>query len=223
MASLRDRNDSYRLQILASMTGVLVLMTALIWWWPMSAPTPPELPFRDDAEDFVQIEEIQPTSHSQDLKPPPPAPLPPVVVPQDVIVEIEFDGSSNLAIDEPGDDAIVQEGATGPTAARSTDVSARLFRTVQPEYPAAARRAGIRARVVVEVDVDRNGQVTGAQIVRSEQARGERMQTVSSLGYGIEASALAAARRSVFRPAESNGEPVSTRTTITFTFGDGQR
>jgi protein TonB len=44
---------------------------------------------------------------------------------------------------------------------------------------------------------------------------------VPSLGYGLEESALDAASRSLFRPAEQNGEPVATRTTITFTFGDG--
>ncbi|PEN13754.1 energy transducer TonB [Longibacter salinarum] len=223
MSSVSHRNESYRLHILGSTTGVLIVMTALVWWWPTFVSVPSELPYRDQATDFVQIEEIQPTNHSQDLKPPPPAPLPPIVVPQDIIVEVEFDGSSNLVIDEPGEDATIQEGATGPTAARSTSVSARLFRTVQPEYPASARKADVRARVVVEVDVNEQGRVTDATVLRRERVNGSRTKLVSSLGYGIEESALSAARRSVFRPAQDNGEPVPTRTTITFTFGEETR
>lgn len=206
--------------MLVSTAGVLLVITALVLWWPTSVASSPELPYRDAATDFVTLEEIQPTSHSENLKPPPPAPLPPVVVPENVVIEITFDGSSNLAIDEPGEDAVLQQGATGPTAAQSTTVSARLFRTVQPEYPAPAREAGVKARVVVEVGVDEKGQVTDATVLRREQSSDGAMRPVPNLGYGLESSALTAARRSIFRPAQSDGQPVSTRTTITFTFGE---
>jgi hypothetical protein len=47
-----------------------------------------------------------------------------------------------------------------------------------------------------------------------------RASPVASLGYGLDDAALSAAHRSRFRPATHRGEPVPTRTTITFTFGN---
>lgn len=215
-----DRDDTYRLHILISTVTVLTLAIVFVLFWPNRSTPPTELPFMDGATDFVEIDEIIPTNQSQDLKPPPPAPLPPIVVPEDVLVEIEFDGSSNLAVDEPGDDATLQDGADRPTLARSSEVGARLFRSVQPTYPERAQKDDVRAKVVVEVAVDESGRVTEASVIRRERITRSGSTPVPSLAYGLEESALDAARRSLFRPAERNGEPVATRTTITFTFGD---
>ncbi len=215
-----DRDDTYRLHILISTATVLALAIALVLLWPNRSAPSTERPFTDAATDFVEIDEIPPTSQSQDLKPPPPAPLPPVVVPEDVLVEVEFDGSSNLMVDEPGEDAKLQDGAEGPTLAQSSEVGARLFRSVQPAYPERAQKDDVRARVVVEVAVDATGRVTDASVLRRERITSGGSMPVPSLAYGLEEAALDAARRSIFRPAERNGEPVATRTTITFTFGD---
>lgn len=215
-----DRDDTYRLHILVSTATVLALAITFVLFWPHRTAPSTNLPFTDAATDFVEIDEIIPTSQSQDRKPPPPAPLPPVVVPEDVLVEIEFDGSSNLMVDDPGDDAIFQDGAQGPTAAQTSDVGARLFRSVQPTYPEQAQKNDVRARIMVEVSVDASGRVTDASILRRERMTSSGDTPVSSLSYGLEESALDAARRSLFRPAERNGEPVATRATITFTFGD---
>lgn len=167
------------------------------------------------------MEEVTPTSQSQEKNPPPPSPLPPIVVPNDRIIEFEVDlGTSALQIETRGEDADVQEGASDRAAAsRVPDTSARLLRAVQPAYPSAAQDNEIKARVVVEVDVNAAGQVTDAHVTKRWILTNDAERPTSQLGYGLEAAALAAARRSLFRPAQFNGEPVSTRTALTFTFG----
>lgn len=219
MGRSSDTRHLYRLKMMGSMVVVLGLAVLLVTFWPAASGSDSDLPFSDTA-DFVEIDEIQPTSHSQELAPPPPAPLPPVVRPVDEIVETRFDASGPLMVDDPGEDARQSDGAAQTVAARLPDVGARLLRAVQPQYPSAAKQSGVKARVVVEVAVNEQGRVTEASVVkRIRISKGGRPRAVGQLGYGIEQAALRAARRSLFRPAEKGGSPVSTRTQLTFTFG----
>jgi len=217
----RDRNEAYRLRVLGAAAGVLAAALVLVWIWPRSIDSPSDLPFRDAPTEVVRLQEITPTSQSQKLAPPPPAPLPPIVVAEDVLVEVDFDGTGPLQIEDPDDDARLQEGTDQPTEAQTTRRGARLLRAVQPRYPESARSDEVRARVVVEVGVDDTGRVTDVAILRRLLATTSGMEDVERLRYGLEESALDAARRSIFRPAETNGRAVATRTTLTFTFGDG--
>lgn len=201
---------------------VLALCLVLVHGWPAGTGAPSDLPFSDVAQEVIAIEEIVPTSQSLERRPPPPAPIPPVVVPNDRLIEVEIEwGTSALQIETPGDDAERQEGAADrATASRLPDTGARLLRAVQPGYPAEARKNDVRARVRVEVQVTASGRVSEAVVTGRWRQHEDGEQPVASLGYGLEDAALNAARRSLFRPAESNGEPVATRTTLTFTFGD---
>jgi len=217
----RDRNEAYRLRVLGAAAGVLAVALVLVWAWPQSIDSPSDLPFRDAPTEVVRLQEITPTSQSQKLAPPPPAPLPPIVVAEDVLVEVDFDGTGPLQIEDPDDDARLQEGTDRPTEAQTTRRGARLLRAVQPRYPESARSDEVRARVVVEVGVDDTGRVTDVAILQRLLATASGMEDVERLRYGLEESALDAARRSIFRPAETNGRAVATRTTLTFTFGDG--
>ena len=217
----RDRNEAYRLRVLGAAAGVLAIALVLVWVWPRSIDAPSDLPFRDAPTEVVRLQEITPTSQSQKLAPPPPAPLPPIVVAEDVLVDVDFDGTGPLQIEDPDDDARLQEGTDRPTEAQTTRRGARLLRAVQPRYPESARSDEVRARVVVEVGVDETGRVTDVAILRRLLATASGMEDVERLRYGLEGSALDAARRSIFRPAETNGRAVATRTTLTFTFGDG--
>jgi len=207
---------------LGALVLVLGLVIALVRWWPAPAPSGPEGPFGERRADRIQVNEIQPTAQSRERTPPPPAPLPPVVVPNDVVIEeeIEFD-EGTLAIEDPGDDERLQEGnSETTTAARRPDTNARLFRAVQPDYPSSARKQRIRARVRVSVLVSETGQVKEATVLkRWRLSDGGRARLVADLEHGLEEAALVAARRSRFRPAQHNGTPVSSQTTITFEFG----
>jgi len=212
----------YRQRLLAATASVLLVAIFVVQGWPSDFGADSPLPYSDRGAESIQIEEVQPTSQSQEKTPPPPAPLPPVVVPNDRIIETEIEwGTGTLQIEDPGDDETYQEGTTAQASASQTpDTNARLLRAVQPEYPSSAQKDGIKARVVVEVQVSAKGQVTEAQIRERAYLENGQPRAVSQLGHGLEQAALAAARRSLFRPARAKGQPVATRTTITYTFGD---
>lgn len=213
--------SSYYRRVMGATVAVLTFTIALVRWWPTGdASSPPEV-FRDRASDRITIRDIQPTSQSEERNPPPPAPLPPVVVPNDVLVEEELEfGDAKLRVETPEDDNKLQEGADQATAARQPDTGARLLRNVQPSYPEAAREEGLRARVEVEVQIDEDGRVQDANIRRRWVLSDDgSVQPVSELGYDLEEAALSAAQRSLFRPARADGRPVSTRKVVTFTFG----
>src|SRR5207253_450421 len=70
------------------------------------------------------------------------------------------------------------------------------------EYPAAQSRG---ARVVLELDVDAQGEVTAARVLTPPQPR-------------FDESALAAARRLRFEPARRGSEPLAVRIQLAFNF-----
>lgn len=213
---------TYRRRIMMSLVIVLALGIAAVRWWPVSFGEAPETFYSDRGPDRIELEEVQPTSQMQERKPPPPAPLPPKVVPNDVLIEEEIEfGEAELAIEDPADDEQYREGRVDEaTASRQPDTNARLFRAVQPEYPSAARDNSVRARVQVAVQISETGQVQEATVMKRWRLSGDgNVRPVSHLEYGLEEAALAAARQSLFRPARANGDPVPTRTTLTFEFG----
>lgn len=213
---------SYHLRVTGATAVVLLLAIGLVEWWPTWPASDAPIRYRDRPTERIQVQEITPTSQSQELNPPPPAPLPPIVVPNDVIVKEEVEiGESSLQIETPGEDERLQEGtSSATTAARQPDTDARLLRNVQPNYPAAARKDEVRARIEVEVKVAKTGRVTEATVRRRWLlSEGGSARAVPKLGYGLEEAALVAAQRSLFRPARADGQPVPTRKIITFTFG----
>jgi periplasmic protein TonB len=74
------------------------------------------------------------------------------------------------------------------------------------EYPPEALRAGLEARVVLELSIDATGRVEAARIMKEE-------------GEGFGAAAVRIARRYFrFRPARRDGAAVATRITFTVHF-----
>ncbi|MBM4358242.1 MAG: TonB-dependent receptor [Deltaproteobacteria bacterium] len=74
---------------------------------------------------------------------------------------------------------------------------------VQPEYTPEAVAAGVQGAVRLKVTIDAAGSVVGASVVEG-------------LGYGLDESALAAAKKLTFIPAKRNGKPF--KATITYQF-----
>lgn len=66
---------------------------------------------------------------------------------------------------------------------------------VAHEYTDEARRAGAEGTVTLRASIDEEGCVVD-------------VEALEKLPHGLTESAVAAARRSVFRPAMENGEPV---------------
>ncbi len=212
---------TYYQRVMGALVLVLGMAVALVRWWPAGTGTDSPSLFRDRPSAPIQIREIQPTSQAQEKSPPPPAPLPPVVVPNEVLVKEELTfGEGELQVDDPDDDEKLQDGTSQVTAARQPDTEARLLKNVQPDYPLDAQKEQVRARIKVEVQVSETGAVQSASITeRWRLYEDGSARPVQDLGYGLDQAALTAAQRSLFRPAESQGTPVATRTILTFTFG----
>jgi len=84
-------------------------------------------------------------------------------------------------------------------------VAPLLVRKAPPAYPRIARTVGREARVDVRVVIDERGRVVEAE-------------ALNDAGYGFEAAAERAARRSDFQPGTIGGIPQRMATTITYEF-----
>lgn len=211
--------DGYRIVVLSTTVLALLVIIALVRWWPVDGTSPEPALVEAGAQEQIQVDEIRPTRQSTDLRPPPPAPLPPILVADDVIIEQdELDLTERfLPIEEPG--LAAPAAPAGETA--MVYEGPKPIRVVEPEYTRAAHRRRVRAEVVVGVRVDERGRVSEAWVMKrlllGDDDEGPR--EVESLGYGLEEAAMAAAERCLFRPARRNGQAVESETTLGFGFG----
>ncbi|MEM8487748.1 MAG: energy transducer TonB [Bacteroidota bacterium] len=219
---LHDQNGPYRLRILGSTAGAILLLILIFRFWPLPSDAPPEaFPYHTGGQELISIEEVQPTRQSQ-KPPPPPPPVIPFVVPDDIVLEqeVEFE-EAFLTLEEYGEaespDQPAPAGNAG--ASKAPDVAPRAIRLVEAEFPRAAMRKKIKAEVVVEVLVDKKGKVQDTRVVEQYLYGKSGKALVTDLGYGLEESARSAAARWMFRPARQNGYPVESYHTITFSFG----
>lgn len=211
--------EGYRLRLLGTLAATLTLLIAAVRMWPPPDEHdrgPSQMSARQEA---IQIEEMRPTRQQSNQPPPPVAPLPPVIVADDVILEQgELDLSDRLPAIE-----------TSGTMSRSTDdidavtsfEGPRPIRVVEPEYTRAAHRRRVRAEVVVGVRIDERGRVEEAWVLKRFLLGGddEPRREVEELGFGLEEAAMSAAQRCLFRPARRNGVAVASETTLGFGFG----
>ncbi|NNE70515.1 MAG: energy transducer TonB [Rhodothermales bacterium] len=220
----QERQD-YTIRMGGCVVAALVLMIVAFRFWPAPTNEVPDIIYDARAQELIQIEEIQPTQQKQS-RPPPPAPLIPIVVPDDIILdEIEIELTDELAANDLGEDVEEEtDGAQVPVTGGSTqpDAGPRAFRVVQPEYTREARRRNIRAEIIVEVLVNQSGRVESAKVVDRFLLSGkdnDERESVPEIGYGVEDAALAAAREFMFRPARESGQRVSALTLLTFRVG----
>jgi protein TonB len=101
----------------------------------------------------------------------------------------------------------VQQLAAAPGADVCNDPPVRPKRKVPvaPKYTMQARQAEIEGVVRVEVTVDETGKVVRARVV-------------SGLGYGLDESALDAAKGTIFEPATRCGKPIVGTVILPFRF-----
>ena len=81
----------------------------------------------------------------------------------------------------------------------------KLIKEVKPSYPAEARRLGIEGSVVLLLEIDEEGNVVSAKLVKK-------------MGYGMDEEALKAAYQLKFKPAYAGKTPVRAKIKYTFTF-----
>jgi protein TonB len=215
---------TYRTRMLSCIAASLLTVVAAVHLWPRTGPNSDlDGGYFGDPGERIQLEEIVPTRHAA-AAPAPPAPPIPIIVPDSYVLEepdLEF-ADDPLSLDEAGPDPVSgSEGQEAARAAGGPTIGPKTVRFVEPEYTREARRRRIRAELVVRVLVDERGRVAEATIVERFLLDGDGISRtpVGALGYGLEEAALSAADRWMFRPARRNGEPVSSQTELTFTFG----
>ncbi len=128
-------------------------------------------------------------------------------------------GSGGLAIPTGGGNRNPNAGTKAPPAkernlvahaANSLDCVDPLIKPkpatmVQPSYTETARQERIEGKVRVEVTVNISGRVTSARVLQG-------------LGYGLDESAIAAAKQMTFEPATRCGKPIETSFVIAMRF-----
>jgi hypothetical protein len=197
--------------------GIQALLVVLVTLWPARRPNGVEKTLFDVRDREVGArEEVLPTRQAL-RRPPPPIP---VAVPDDIVLETEPTFADGLESLDPSDDAVLAEGGgdLGAPAPRP-DSGPRAIRFAEPEYPEEARRRGLRAEVVVEVEVNEKGRVVDTIVLERYVWDEDTKAPVERLDFGLEEAALAASTRWLFQPAREGGFPVRSRTALTFRFG----
>jgi protein TonB len=83
--------------------------------------------------------------------------------------------------------------------------AAKPLQTIRANYPPMALRAGLESDVTLKIEVDTQGNVTKAEIVKSG-------------GSGFDEEALKAVKQSRFEPAEKDGQFVSAEFSYVYRF-----
>jgi len=96
-------------------------------------------------------------------------------------------------------------GLPAQTAILKTNREAKPLQTVRASYPPMALRMGMEGDVAIRIDVDTEGRVMKAEIVKSA-------------GAGFDEEALKAVKLSRFEPAQKDGQPVPAEFTYIYRF-----
>jgi TonB family protein len=91
------------------------------------------------------------------------------------------------------------------TAAREGLRLPQPFRRLRPSYPETAARADAEATVDVQVEIDMDGEVSRAEVVRWA-------------GFGLDEAAVTTVRQLHFRPAMRDGVPIPMRVLLRYNF-----
>ncbi len=129
-----------------------------------------------------------------------PAPVP-ETVPEPPRVDVPF-GAPGEALPAPGAEAASPE----PYAALPFGAEPPVLKTrVEPQYTAAARKAGVGGEVVLQVVVERDGTIGGVFAVQKAP-------------LGLTEAAIDAVRRWVYTPARLDGKPIAVFKTVRVRF-----
>jgi TonB family protein len=113
------------------------------------------------------------------------APVAPIEDLDDIGIDVDIDNILSELLPSPGDFIPFEEAPV--------QVS-----TVTPVYPALAQRAGVEGAVWIKALVDKEGKVRDVIIVKD-----------SGANAGFEEAAIDAAKKTVWKPAIANGQPIA--------------
>ena len=76
---------------------------------------------------------------------------------------------------------------------------------VEPKYPESAKKAGKEGEVILQATID-------------EKGIPQDIVAITDIGFGFEAAAIAALKKTTFRPATKGGNPISLQVEIPYSF-----
>lgn len=213
---------SYKNRILGSIVIAELLAISVFTLWPVQnqGGTYQDIEF---TESEAIIEEVQITSQKSS-PPPPPRPQVPIPVPDDEVIEEEVLTLEDIDISEYTDTmSVVGLGREGDSdqIASNPQMPPSVIRIVEPTVPDAAKKADIKAEIMVSFLVNKEGQVEEATIsqIKLYNEGSESYEIVDSINYGLTEATLEAALQWRFRPAKNGGKPVKAFTKHIFTYG----
>jgi len=218
----------YHNLVLLCIAVVQLLMVLAFRFWPVSHSGHTfQIKGQDEQPVTTNLVEITHQGGSTT----PPNPVVPIEVPNDKIIPDPLTHIQNenlLAGDTLGLGNMPGGGSgsgagqgEGNAIASNPDRPPTIVKIVEPAIPNKARQENIRAEVLVNFLVGKDGKpqdVSVAQIRVYDQKQ-EKWETVSTIGHGIIDATLEAAAQWRFRPAQNNGKKVRAYTQHIFTFG----
>lgn len=197
---------------------LLVLM--VLKCWPVQVPEHKEYPDTFSKE-VIYVENSIITKQTT-APAAPPKPQVPVPVPNDRVIEqkIDFPDFDDILskFDASGEEGLSKVGGEGKIVG-SPERPPRLVRIVEPTIPEAAKRANIKARIIVTFLVGTKGEVEDAYISQIRLYEGDTYKKVDEIGYGLMDAILEAALKWKFTPAKDDGKPVKTYVENSFNIG----
>lgn len=171
----------------------------------------------------VVMEEVQITSQKSS-PPSPPKPQVPIPVPNDEIIEEEIVTQEDVNLSDYTDSLSIQgrgPGGDSNQIAANPQQPPSIVRIVEPTVPEAAKRANVKAEIVVSFLVNKKGEVEEASIstIKVYEGNSSSYNVVDRINYGLAEATLEAALQWKFRPAKNNGSVVRSYTKHIFSFG----
>lgn len=213
---------SYKNRILGSIVIAELLVISVFTLWPVPDQdrTYQDIVFTDSE---AIIDEVQITTQKSS-PPPPPRPQVPIPVPNDQVIEEEVLTLEEIDISEYSDSmSVVGLGRVGDSdrVASNPQLPPSIIRIVEPTLPEAAKKADIKAEILVSFLVDKQGQVEEATIsqIRLYEDGSDEYKIVDRINYGLTNATLEAALQWRFRPAKNNGKVVKSYTKHWFNYG----
>ena len=211
----------YQHRVMVSIIMAQLILISVFRLWPQMEEEEPV--YQSIQKEAFIVEEMVVTKEAN-APASPPKPQVPIPVPNDEVIEdiIEFPDIDDFFTQEPMDDGITT-GQTGndQRISGNPDRPPRVIRIVEPVLTEGAKRANIKAMIVVNFLVNGDGSVREAYIaeVRLFDDNGENYKVVPEIGYGLMQATIEAALKWRFRPAEEEGDRVSAYAQDIFSFG----
>ncbi|MDR9418396.1 hypothetical protein [Gracilimonas sp.] len=207
-------------RFMLSVVFIELLLLSFIYFWPsQSIDQNNELSFERDEVTFIENAIVTRQSTAPAA---PPKPQVPVPVPNDEIIEEEIDFPEF-------EDVFAKIDATGELGKSSVEGEGEvvgspenppgLVRIVEPTVPDAAKRANIKAWIIVKFLVGTDGNVEDAFISEIRLYEGDSYEVVDQIGYGLMEATLEAAFKWKFRSATDDGRRVKTYVEDNFNVG----